>query len=107
MRRLTMNYRICELLILGMFLPFLGCASIERPDSWVCGVNAKSEKLRCYNLKSDYSDQGTLKPEAKPMIYPLKSVSDLNGWVCIDPKSLEKLKVYLGDLRDYSANHCN
>lgn len=88
-------------------LIFCGCAAVTRPDAWVCGVNAKSSKLRCYNLKEDYTSDGELKPGSKPEEYPLKSISELNAWVCMDPASLEKLKVYMGDLRNYAKNHCS
>lgn len=84
----------------------LACSSIQRPDSWICGVNAKGMKLRCYNLKSDYDQNGSLNPGAKPQEYPLKSINDLNAWVCMDPASLEKMKIYMGDLRDYAKAHC-
>lgn len=95
---------IFKLIIL---LSLVSCSHVQRPDSWICGVNAKGMKLRCYNIKSDYSDEGVLKPEAKPTEFPLKSLNDLNAWVCMDPASLEKFKVYMGDLRDYAKLHCN
>lgn len=94
---------------LGIYLLVLGmtaCAQVQRPDAWVCGVNARGMKLRCYNIKADYSDEGTLKPDAKPTEFALKSLNDLNAWVCMDPLSLEKFKVYMGDLRDYAKENC-
>lgn len=95
------------MILLSIFsLTLINCASVPRPDAWICGVNATGMKLRCYNTKFDYSDDGTLKPEAKPTEYPLKSVNDLNAWVCMDPLSLGKFKVYLGDLRDFAREHC-
>lgn len=84
----------------------LACAHVDRPDAMICGVNARGMKLRCYNLKADYSDEGTLRPDATPKEFPLKSLNDLNAWVCMDPLSLEKFKVYMGDLRDYARDHC-
>lgn len=86
-----------------------GCGTIiQRPDSWVCGVNAaaKPAKLRCYNLKSDYNDDGTRRPDAKPYEIFISELKDLQGWTCVDPKSLENLKVFIADMRDEIQRRC-
>lgn len=92
--------------IIILILGINGCANVQRPNSWLCGVNGVAGKLRCYNLRDDYTNEGTLKPDVKPLEHPLKSIKELNGWVCMDPNSLEKMKVYMGDLRDYAREHC-
>ncbi|CAK0739639.1 hypothetical protein CCP2SC5_1020022 [Azospirillaceae bacterium] len=100
--RSTMSYLTFSALV---FLS--ACSHVQRPDSWICGVNAKGMKLRCYNVKDDYTDDGTLKPDAKPTEHQIHSLSDMNAWVCMDPTSLGKFKTYLADLRDYAKDHCN
>ena len=82
------------------------CSSIERPDAYLCGVNAKSMQLRCYNLKSDFDRNGVLKDSAQPMIKPIKSVIDLNAGVYVTPSDFEKIKVYVREMKAYYDKNC-
>jgi hypothetical protein len=84
----------------------VACTSIPRPDANLCGINAKSQTLRCYNLKSDYTDDGTLKPDAKPFIISIKSIQDLNAGVYASPKDFQELKAWVGQLREYYKQNC-
>jgi DNA replication protein DnaD len=63
-------------------------------------------KLRCYNIKLDFDNNGARKPDAKAKDIPFTSVHDLNGGVYISPPDLEKIKVWLSDSRDWARNHC-
>lgn len=91
-----------------LFLTFslLGCSHIQKPDSNIYGVNAKSHELRGYNIKTDYDDNGDRKPDAKPKIYELKSLDQLHGWFCTDPVSLQRIKVLIDDVRDELKSRC-
>jgi hypothetical protein len=110
MRQSTMNcaiYKAILLLIIILVLMLLsGCATVKRPDALICGVNAKGMKLRCYNIKLDFNDDGTRKPGAIPSDIKIKSVHDLNGGIYFSPGDFEKLKVWLSDMREYAKEHC-
>lgn len=93
------------IVVLAVFF-LSACATVERPDSWICGVNAKAKKLRCYNLKEHYDSEGNQLPSAKPQEFVLNGITDLNAWVCMDPESLKNMKTYMADLRDYAKAHC-
>lgn len=93
--------------IIYSFIALAACSHVERPDSLVCGVNAKSMKLRCYNIKTDFTDDGVKKPDAKAQVIAIKSIDDLNAGIYFSPKDFEKIKVWIGDMRDWSKAHCN
>jgi hypothetical protein len=95
-------------LLMMSFLAYslVACSAIQRPDALVCGVNAKGMKLRCYNIKRDFNDDGTRKPNVQPSEIKIQSIHDLNGGIYFSPSDFEKLKVWLGDMRDWSKEHC-
>ena len=97
---------ILKLGMIVVFLGIIGCAGVQRPDADICGVNAKSSKLRCYNIKNDFNDDGTRKPDAQPVNKKISSLNDLNGGIYVSPADFEKFKVWLGDSRDWISNHC-
>lgn len=92
-----------------LLISSLGCASIPRPDTDLCGINAASDNgavphKRCYNIKKDYDDNGNRKSSAVPKIVPLASLMDLNKNMCTDPKGYENLLVTIKNLRaEYQA----
>jgi hypothetical protein len=94
------------MIALTICLSISSCSSVKRPDAYICGINSKSKELRCYNILKDFNDDGSMKPEAKPMIQPLSGLDQLNSSVMMFPKEFEKVKVWLQDLRDWSNNHC-
>jgi len=98
LRKLTTLWMICFITS--------SCSKVKRPDAYICGINSKSVELRCYNILKDFSDDGTMKPDAKPMIQPISGLDQLNAGVFMFPKEFEKVKVWLQDLRDYSNQHC-
>lgn len=85
----SMKYWISFSLILS------GCASIERPDTNLCIVNALGHNLKCYNMKKDYDNKGHRNLDAEPQFKLIENVSDLDRHLCIDPNSTANLKVYL------------
>lgn len=97
MKRLMMLLNICSL---------VGCAGVQRPDANICGINAVSSNLRCYNIRKDYNNDGILDANAKPVIVPLSGLNDLNAGAYLSPLDLEKVKVWLGDLRTWAKDHC-
>lgn len=105
--RLMILLSICKP-ILGILILVLGigCAGVQRPDAWICGVNARASKLRCYNIKHDYTSEGVLKSDATPDIRPVDGLMALNGGIYFSPKDFEKLKVWLADMRKYAQEHC-
>lgn len=93
MKRLMISFLICS-----------GCASVQRPDTNIYGVNKSAGKLRGYNLKSDYNSDGTRKPGAQPKERPFTDID--NGWVCTDARGFKNLTVYVQDLRDAYEREC-
>lgn len=95
-----------RLMISLIVFSLVGCASVKRPDALVCGVNAKGMKLRCYNIKTDFNDDGTRKADAQAKEIKISSIQDLNAGIYFSPKDFEKIKVWLADMRDWSESHC-
>lgn len=96
------------MMLLSIFSLFLiGCAqALKRPDADALVVNAQAKHLYGYNLSRDYDDQGVRLPNAKPTIFPAGILSDINGWVCTDPKGFTNIKVSVADARAYISKHC-
>lgn len=59
------------------------CA-VARPDADLCIVNALDRNRKCYNLKRDYQDDGTLKGEALPVYRSNDTLEDLNKALVLD-----------------------
>jgi len=102
---LLKTYKLSLSLVL-LTLMLTACASVERPDALICGVNSKAMKLRCYNIKDDFTNDGIRKPDAKAKDIPISSIHNLNGGIYASPSDFEKIKVWLADLRSYSERHC-
>lgn len=76
-----------------------------RPDSDACVVNAEEGRQKCFNMKTDFDDNGNLLPTAKPFYKPALTVKDVDKATCFDvEKSLPNLKVYLNELRQAITN---
>ena len=88
---------------LAVFL--ISCSSVQRPDALICGVNAVASKLRCYNIKTDFDNDGVLIPGVKPKIIPFV-LHDLNGGIFFSAQDFEKVKVWIADMRAWSKSHC-
>lgn len=86
-----------------------GCqsVSVSRPDTNLCVVNVPALHEKCYNLKSDYDDNGQLQPGAKPVIKqyatPDEMLAALNKKIGTDPDGWAHLKAYIKELRDANA----
>lgn len=74
--------------------------SIPLPDTTLCVVNAPNKQAKCYNLKTDYNDDGTIKADAKPTYMPASVIEDLNKDICTDPDSFANLKAYIKTMRE-------
>ena len=98
-----MNLNTFKLLFL---FTLVGCTTVKRPEALICGINAKSQVLRCYNLKIDYDETGTMKPDAKPTIKPIASFMDLNAGIYVSPKDFKEIKKWIGELRNYYDKEC-
>lgn len=81
---------------------------VERPDSYVCGVNVVADPayLLCFNLKKDYDDDGNLKPDAQPLKIILKDLTGLKGFTCTDAVGLKNIKTFVADMRDEINKRC-
>lgn len=88
-----MQLKTC--LIISSVIFFSGCAGIPRPDSDLCVINAPASHLICYNLKRDYTDNGVLKPDAKPHYKSVATLNDVNKHIIMDVDSFTKLKAYI------------
>jgi hypothetical protein len=95
-----------RLMISLIVFSLVGCTSVQRPDALICGVNSKGMKLRCYNIKSDFSRDGVLKPEAKPQQIKINSIHDLNAGIYMSPSDFELVKIWIGDMRNWVKEHC-
>lgn len=87
-----------HLIIFSLFSA--GCAGIPRPDTNLCIVNAMEAHKKCYNMKRDYTANGTLKAEAEPSYTIIEDIKDLDKHLCIDPDGTAKLKAYLRKLAE-------
>ena len=79
---------------------FSGCG-IPRPDSDLCVVNAPAKHQKCFNLKTDYSDAGTLLPGSVAKFKTANVVDDLNKNICTDPVSWARIKAYIVKLKQH------
>lgn len=98
---------VYEYLALGCGLLAFGCNDVTRPDTDVCLVNAQLLHETCYNLLRDYNDDGTLKPDAKPIVRQYVDAAAmlgaLNKGIRTDPDGWAHLKAYIRELRDVEA----
>lgn len=76
-----------------------GCASIERPDANLCVVNAPAQHLKCYNLKTDYDQNGQILKGAEAKFFRAETVDDLNKGVWMSNADWSKVKVWISRLR--------
>jgi len=78
-----------------------GCAGVPRPDAYINGFNAKSQpmKIRGYNIRKDFNDDGSRKKNATPREIVVESCQDLNGYMMQSPADFEKSLVYLKQMR--------
>lgn len=86
-----------------------GCAAgPARPDTNLYQIIVSSEGNEAfgYNMLRDYDNDGVLRPGAQPTVIPLGDIKDLKGWYCTDEKGFKRLKVYLGNVRNYAKEHC-
>lgn len=92
----------------GVLFILGGCSqAIKRPDSNILIINAAALHLKGYNILKDYDSNGNLLADAVPIIYPVTSLKDINGWACTDPqKGLPNIKTSLSDARAYIRDHC-
>lgn len=80
-------------------LAFSGCATIAKPDANLCVVNAPAQHLKCYNLKTDYTDDGNIRASAKAKYFRSESVEDLNKGVWMSNGDWAKVKGWIRELR--------
>ena len=108
MRQQKKHSVVCKF-ILGFALPvgalvgpffFFGCASIKKPDTDICVLNAPEKHQICYNVKKDFDDDGRIKAGAKPKIKPYAVLEDANKNICTDPEGWENMKAYVKKLRE-------
>lgn len=82
----------------------ISSCAVARPNTDVCIVNAPNNNRKCYNLKSDYNDDGSRKATAVPVYRDNKSIDDLNKAMVVDSPTgyedgLAALKTYINQLR--------
>lgn len=88
-----------KLWTISNILLLAGCASIERPDTDLCIINSPFQKVSCYNLKRDYDEEGGIKPEAKPKVFSITGLQDINKFICTDSDGFANLKSYIKELK--------
>ena len=99
-----MKQLIKSLIIFNFAL--VSCMSVPRPDAYLCGVNAKSSSLRCYNLKKDFDQDGNLSLNAQPSIVAIKNLDDLNAGIFTSAKDFAAIKAYVNTLKEYYNKNC-
>ncbi len=82
------------------------CASIPRPDTDMCVVNAPMKHQKCYNLNRDYDSSGNLNAGAVPTYKPAVVVEDLNKNITTDADGWAHLKAYIRELRRKAGESC-
>lgn len=85
------------------------CGGVALPNTDVCIVNGPNLNRKCYNMATDYNDDGSLKATAKPVYRSNKIVMDLSKALVIDSPTgfedgLANLKTYITELRNHYAN---
>lgn len=96
--------RLAAICLTTLSLLFLaGCNEVDRPDSPVCVLNTPARHILCYNLKTDYDDQGNLKPSAKPEVTQYADadamLAALNKSVLTTATGWTNIKIYIRKLR--------
>lgn len=96
---------IKQLILLWMVSSLVACAGIEKPDAEVCIVNAPAFNRKCYNLKTDYDENGKLRREAVAKYKPNVHIKDLNKATVLDSETgfedgLAEVKAYIKNLRE-------
>lgn len=76
-----------------------GCATIAKPNANLCVVNAPAQHLKCYNLSTDYTDDGNVRASAKPKYFRAQSVEDLNKGVWMSNGDWAEVKKWIRELR--------
>lgn len=100
-----MGFLSFNLILTAMVVTTLTSCGITRPNIQIGNVNAPKKQFRSYNMRDDYDDEGNRKPGAKPKIYSLHDLDDMNKWMCITsdegPEEAQaRLLAYLRKLRD-------
>lgn len=75
------------------------CATISKPNAHLCVVNAPAAHLKCYNLSTDYNDDGNIKNTAKAKFFRAETIEDLNKGVWMSNNDWAKVKVWIRQLR--------
>lgn len=82
-----------------------GCAGISKPAAYGCIVNAPAKNRKCYSFKTDFNDDGNLKPTAKPVYRSNETIEDLNKAFVLDSDTgfedgLARVKTTIRDARE-------
>jgi len=108
--------RICwvEVSVFVLWLAFVlflsGCAGVKPPDARWGVVNPAGAKVTTYHLRKDYTyteDGMRRKPSAKPVYIPIESLWDLEGWVCMSPADVPKVRTTLDQLISRYREGCS
>jgi hypothetical protein len=105
MQQRTMLWMVFSFLMLLFASLATGCAGVPKPKAYVCVVNAPAQNRKCYNLETDYDENGNRKPEAKAIYRSNVTIDDLNKAMVIDSATgfedgLAELKAYIKLLRE-------
>jgi hypothetical protein len=90
MRSLIVQRLTC---LIASFL-IAGCA-VPPPKGFMCMLNAKSEYKLCFNMETDFEQNGDVKKGIKGERVPVHSLGDLHTYVVIDVDSYASLKAFL------------
>lgn len=108
-------------LLTTLFVAFnlAACGAIPKPNTDLCIVNAPdgtTHKRKCYNMATDYDDNGVLLATAKPVYRENARVEDLNKFLVIDSPTgtvdgqsalsawVQKLRQHFKDCQNPNAN---
>lgn len=84
-----------------LFLAFslAACSTIKKPNANLCVVNAPAQHVKCYNLSTDYTDDGNVRASAKAKYFRAATVTDLNKGIWMSNGDWAEVKKWIRELR--------
>jgi hypothetical protein len=89
-------------ILLGIFslaiLLSVSC-SLGRPEGMICLVDAPDKELQCFDMSTDYDDNGQLKPGAQVKVKKIDSLSSIDRATVFDLRSWQSVSAYIQRVR--------
>lgn len=103
MQRLKKNL-IKALILPWMNFSLISCSSgIQRPDAELCVINAVNHEMRCYSLRTGFTDAGTRRIDVEPRVVEILGIEDVHRMTCTNPDGLAEIKRYISELKEQTS----